>query len=52
LQEEIQLAVNQNHAIKIARLKVEENQEKKAGERYSYFPSLTNQSNLLHVTDL
>jgi outer membrane protein TolC len=52
LQEAIHLAVNQNHAIKIARLKVEENQEKKAGERSSYFPSLTNQSNLLHVTDL
>jgi outer membrane protein TolC len=52
LQEAIHLAVNQNHAIKIARLKLEENQEKKAGERSSYFPSLTNQSNLLHVTDL
>jgi outer membrane protein TolC len=52
LQEAIHLGVNQNHALKIARLKVEENQEKKAGERSSYFPSLTNQSNLLHVTDL
>jgi outer membrane protein TolC len=52
LQEAIHLAVNQNHAIKIARLKVEENHEKKAGERSSYFPSLTNQSNLLHVSDL
>jgi outer membrane protein TolC len=52
LQEAIHLAVNQNHALKIARLKVEENREKKAGERSSYFPSLTNQSNFLHVTDL
>jgi outer membrane protein TolC len=52
LQEAIHLAVNQNHAIKIARLKVEERQEKKTGDRSSYFPSLTNQSNLLHVTDL
>jgi outer membrane protein TolC len=52
LQEAIHLAVNQNHALKIARLKVEENQQKKAGERSSYFPRLTNQSNLLHVTDL
>lgn len=52
LQEAIHLAVSQNHALKIARLKVEENQEKKAGERSSYFPKLTNQSNLLHVTDL
>jgi len=52
LEEAIHLAVNQNHALKIARLKVEENQQRKAGERSSYFPSLTNQSNLLHVTDL
>ncbi|HYZ86068.1 MAG TPA: TolC family protein [Bryobacteraceae bacterium] len=52
LQEAIHLAISQNHALKIARLKVEENQQKKAGEHSSYFPSLTNQSNLLHVTDL
>lgn len=52
LQEAIQLAVNQNHTLKIARLKLEENQQKKAGEHSSYFPRLTNQSNLLHVTDL
>jgi outer membrane protein TolC len=52
LQEAIQLAVNQNHALKIARLKVEENQQKKAGEHASYFPKLTNQSNFLHITDL
>ena len=52
LQDAIHVAVNQNRALKIARLKVEENQQKKAGERSSYFPSLTNQSNLLHVTDL
>jgi outer membrane protein TolC len=52
LEEAVRLAVNQNHALKIARLKVEENQQKKAGARSSYFPSLTNQSNLLHVTDL
>jgi outer membrane protein TolC len=52
LEEAIHLAVNQNHALKVARLKVEENQQRKTGERSSYFPSLTNQSNLLHVTDL
>ena len=52
LQEAVHLAVNQNHALKIARLKVEENQQKKAGEHSSYLPKLTNQSNLLHVTDL
>ena len=52
LQEAIHLAVSQNHALKIARLKVDESQQKKAGEHSSYFPRLTNQSNLLHVTDL
>jgi outer membrane protein TolC len=52
LQDAVHLAINQNRALKIARLKVDENQQKKAGERSSYFPSLTNQSNLLHVTDL
>jgi outer membrane protein TolC len=52
LQEAIHLAVNQNRALKIARLKVEENQQKKAGERASYFPSLTNQSNALYITSL
>ena len=52
LQEAIHLAVNQNHALKIARLKVEENQQKKAGEHSSYFPSLTNQSNALYISSL
>ena len=52
LQEAIRLAISQNHALKIARLKIEENLEKKAGERSSYFPRLTNDSNLLHVTEL
>jgi outer membrane protein TolC len=52
LQEAIHLAVNQNHALKMARLKVDENQQKKAGEHSSYFLKLTNQSNLLYVTDL
>ena len=52
LREAIQLAVTQNHALKVARMKVEENREKKAGERSSYFPRLTNDSNFLHVTDL
>ena len=46
------LAISQNRALKIARLKVAENEQKKAGERSSYFPSLKNESNILHVTDL
>ena len=47
LQEAIHLALAQNRSLKLARLKVAENQQRKAGERSSYFPSLTNQSNAL-----
>ena len=52
LTEAVHLAINQNPALKIARLKVAENEQKKAGERASYFPSLKNESNILHVTEL
>jgi len=52
LTEAVHLAISQNRALKIARLKVAENQQKKAGDRSSYFPSLKNESNILHVTDL
>jgi outer membrane protein TolC len=52
LTEAVHLAVNQNRALKIARLKVTENEQKKAGERSEYFPKITNQSNLLHITEL
>ncbi len=48
----VHLAIRQNRALKIARLKVLENEQKKAGERSSYLPSITNQSNALHITDL
>ena len=52
LTEAVHLAINQNRALKIARLKVAENQQKKAGERSEYFPSLKNESNILHITEL
>ena len=52
LPEAVQLAISQNRALKIARLKVVENAQKKAGERSDYFPSITNQSNALHITEL
>ena len=52
LTEAVRLAINQNRALKIARLKVAEGQQKKAGERSAYFPSLKNESNILHVTEL
>ena len=52
LTEAVHLAINQNRALKIARLKVIENEQKKAGERSGYFPTLTNQSHAFHLTAL
>ena len=52
LTEAVHLAIGQNRALKIARLRVVEIEQKKAGARSSYFPTITNQSNALHVTDL
>ena len=52
LEEAVHLAISQNHALKIARLRVVENQQKKAGDRASYFPELKNQSSFLHTTSL
>jgi len=50
--EAVHLAITHNRSLKIARLKVVENEQKKAGQRSAYFPSITNQTNALHVTDL
>jgi outer membrane protein TolC len=52
LTEAVHLAIRQNRALKIAHLKVTENEQNKAGQRSAYFPSITNQSNALHITDL
>jgi outer membrane protein TolC len=52
LTEAVQLAISQNRALKIARLKIDENQEKKSGSRAAYLPTISNQSNALHITDL
>src|SRR5580704_12443921 len=52
LAEAVQLAIAQNRALKMARLKVTENEHKKAGEHSEYFPRISNQSNLLHVTEV
>jgi outer membrane protein TolC len=52
LAEAVQLALNQNRGLKIARLKVVENEQKKAGAKASYFPEIKNQSNFLHTTAL
>jgi outer membrane protein TolC len=52
LAEAVQLAVTQNRALKLARLNIEENQQKKAGEHSAYFPSITNQSNAFYISEL
>jgi outer membrane protein TolC len=52
LTEAVHVAINQNRALKVARLNVVEKEQRKAGERAGYFPLLTNQSNILHITEL
>jgi outer membrane protein TolC len=52
LTEAVQLALNQNRELKIARLKVVENEHKKAEAKAGYFPEIKNQSNFLHITAL
>lgn len=52
LTEAVRLAVAQNRTLKIARYKVKENEERKAGARSAYFPTITNQSNALHISEL
>jgi outer membrane protein len=50
LPEAVRLALAQNRALKIARLKVLENEQKKASARSSYFPEIKNQSTVAHST--
>src|ERR1700756_5337394 len=52
LTEAVHLALQQNRTLKIARFKVQENEYRKGAARSDYFPTLTNQSNILHVTEL
>src|SRR5258707_3242652 len=52
LSQAVHLALQQNRTLKIARFKVQENEYRKAFARSDYFPRLTNQSNVLHVTEL
>lgn len=52
LSEAVQLAVQQNRLLKIARFKVQENQHRKEGARSDYLPTITNQSNVLHLSAL
>src|SRR6266481_1874687 len=52
LSEAVHLALEQNRTVKIARYKVKENEERKVGARSTYFPTITNQSNALHISEL
>ena len=45
LKEAVELAISQNHSLRIARLKIVENEQKKAGEHASYFPSIKDAAN-------
>jgi len=51
LREAVQLALKHNHDIHIASYTVEEKQQAKEVAKSSYFPSIRNDSNFLHVTD-
>src|ERR1700751_2961547 len=52
LTEAVHLALQQNRTLKIARSKVQENQYRKEAARSDYLPTITNQSNILHITEL
>jgi outer membrane protein TolC len=52
LPEAVKLAIAQNRTVKLARLKVQEKEQKKAGAKADYFPSLKNESAFVHVTSL
>ena len=51
LQEAVQLALKHNHDVRIAGYAVEEKQHAKEVAKSSYFPSIRNDSNFIHVTD-
>jgi outer membrane protein TolC len=52
LAEAVRLAVEQNRSLKIARLKVKENEYKKDAAHSAYFPTITNESDALHISEL
>src|ERR1700691_2395778 len=51
LQEAVQLALKQNHDVRIAGYTVEEKEHAKQVAKSSYFPSIRNDSNFMHATD-
>lgn len=52
LEEAVRLALQQNRVLKIARLRIKENESKKAAAHSDYLPTITNQSNVLHISEL
>jgi outer membrane protein TolC len=52
LKEAIDLATRQNHTLKVASFALAAEQQKRRIAQSSYFPSITNESNFLHITDL
>jgi multidrug efflux pump subunit AcrB len=51
LQEAVDLALHQNAALKIARARVREDRQKEVTARADYFPQLSNNTNLMGVSD-
>ena len=51
LHEAVQMALKQNHMVRISEMKIEEKQHAKDVARSAYFPTISNQSTLVHVTD-
>jgi len=52
LPEAVHLALQQNRTLKIARYKVQENDYRKQAARSDYLPTITNQSNIVRITEL
>ncbi len=50
LPEAVQLALRQNHTLKIARARIRENQQKEATARSDYFPQLSNSSDFMGLS--
>src|SRR5579862_8335172 len=51
LHEAVQMALKQNHVVRISEMKIEEKQHAKDVAKSAYFPTISNQSTVLHVTD-
>jgi outer membrane protein TolC len=51
LREAVELALQRNHVVRLSGLEVEEHEHVKEAARSAYFPSIRNDSNLVHVSD-